>query len=440
MSNAPEIRSVWVGYIRVSTHEQAERDLSLPAQRRAVEEYASRNGRTLSRIYVEEGCSGTNMNRRAFREMLEDVFRSRSDVGTIVVHHSSRFTRNATEARVVKEKFRREGVRVVSVCQETNDDPVGQLIEGIFECIDQYESEMNGIRTSAAMREAVRQGYFPGAMAPYGFAREKVEIHPGTFRFRLVPDEHETELVRQLFQLYVAGNGAKNVAMALNERGLLYRRGSRWNKDLVLQVLDEPAVAGTFFWGRRSAKRKSRNDKTEWLQLKVEPLVEPALYNLAIQLRRGRKPKRHVGRPASPALLLANLVHCGKCGATYQLETSGKRSVNGIYRYRYYNCRTFCRTGRAGCSGERIPTIELDAAVLEYLARNICTPERCDVLGTLLRRRGSSLAIDIPHAWATLIEAGSTVSRNYLLHLIERIEVRENTITIIPRIEFAMPN
>lgn len=54
MPTSPEKRSEWVGYLRVSTPEQAERDLSLPAQRRAVEEYAARNGRTLSRVYVEE--------------------------------------------------------------------------------------------------------------------------------------------------------------------------------------------------------------------------------------------------------------------------------------------------------------------------------------------------------------------------------------------------
>ena len=70
MPASREGRSVWVGYLRVSTPEQAERDLSLPAQRRAVEEYAARSGQTLSRLYVEEGCSGTHMNRRAFREML----------------------------------------------------------------------------------------------------------------------------------------------------------------------------------------------------------------------------------------------------------------------------------------------------------------------------------------------------------------------------------
>ena len=90
-----EPRIAWVSYLRVSTAEQAERDLSLPAQRRAVEDYATRNGQSIFREYIEEGCSGTHMNRKAFRQMLEDVFRPGSDIGTIVVHHTSRFTRNA---------------------------------------------------------------------------------------------------------------------------------------------------------------------------------------------------------------------------------------------------------------------------------------------------------------------------------------------------------
>jgi len=158
-----EARNTWVSYLRVSTPEQAARDLSLPAQREAVEEYAHRNGQVIEHEYLESGCSGTDINRRAFRQMLGDVLKPGSDIGTIVVHHTSRFTRNATQARVVKEQLRKLGVKVVSVCQELNDDPIGQLIEGIFECIDQYESEVNGMRTIAAMREAVRQGFFPGS-------------------------------------------------------------------------------------------------------------------------------------------------------------------------------------------------------------------------------------------------------------------------------------
>ena len=107
-----ERRTEWVAYVRVSTTEQAERDLSLPAQRRAIETYAKAHGATIAREFVEEGHSGTDPHRPAFRCMLEDALRPGSDAAVIVVHHSSRFTRDATEARVVKTKLRRAGVRV----------------------------------------------------------------------------------------------------------------------------------------------------------------------------------------------------------------------------------------------------------------------------------------------------------------------------------------
>ena len=74
-------RDIWVSYLRVSTPEQAARDLSLPAQREAVEEYAHRNGQVIEHEYLESGCSGTDINRRAFRQMLGDVLKPGSEIG-----------------------------------------------------------------------------------------------------------------------------------------------------------------------------------------------------------------------------------------------------------------------------------------------------------------------------------------------------------------------
>lgn len=426
-----EKRSEWISYLRVSTAEQAERDLSLPAQRRAIEEYAARHGASIAREYLEAGCSGMNMNRKAFRNMLEDVFRPNSTVGTVIVQHTSRFTRDSTEARIVKQRFRKAGIRMLSACQETADDPIGNLIEGIFECIDQYESEVNGMRTSLAMREAVRQGFFPGSWTPFGFHRIKVEIRPAIFRSVLEPDEDEAAIVRELFHSYVAGSGAKSVAISLNERGLLYRRGQPWSRNRVLHVLDEPALAGTYYWGRWSSKRKVRKRDADWVALPVVPIVTPALYELAVKLRRDREPVRNPGRPVSPANLLAGLVRCGRCGASYQSETSGKRVRGDLYQYRYYNCSRFCRSGRTVCAGYRIRTTELDREVMGYLVGVICAPERHHSLESAA---GSALGPDeLASIWRALVTAGAAVSRNYVLHLIERVEVRENEIRVLAR-------
>jgi site-specific DNA recombinase len=431
-------RDVWVSYLRVSTPEQAAKDLSLPAQREAVEEYARRNGQVIVREYLESGCSGTDINRKAFRQMLEDVLKPGSNIGTIVVHHTSRFTRNATQARVVKEQLRKLGVKVVSVCQELNEDPIGQLIEGIFECIDQYESEVNGMRTIAAMREAVRQGFFPGSTPPYGFKADKVEVRPGLMRSILAVDEQEATVVRELFQLYVANNGAKSVARELNRRERWYRKGKPWSKDLVLKVLEESAVAGTYWWGKHDAKTRRKKDRSDWLPLKVEPIVEPALFELARRLRSQREPTRNPGRAPSPEMLLRGLLRCGKCGSSYTLESSGKKVNGEVYKYRYYNCRKACRVGKEACAGRRVPAVKLDSAVLDFIVGVVCTVDRC---ATLVEPQRSGLwpastdgmTASVQEAWSTMIRSDPTVARNYLHHLVEQIEVDENRIAVVPK-------
>lgn len=146
-------RTRWVSYLRVSTVEQAEKELSLTAQRRSAEEFADRHDAIIEHHYLEPGASGTATHRPVFNELLGDALAPGSTISTIVVHHTSRFTRDATHVRVVKKQLRRAGVRVLSVTQELTEDPMGTLMEGFFECIDQYESELNGLRTSAAMRE-----------------------------------------------------------------------------------------------------------------------------------------------------------------------------------------------------------------------------------------------------------------------------------------------
>ena len=55
---------------------------------------------------------------------------------------------------------------MLSASQETADDPSGHLMETIYTGFDQYESEMNGYRTTAAMRENARRGLVNGSQAP----------------------------------------------------------------------------------------------------------------------------------------------------------------------------------------------------------------------------------------------------------------------------------
>jgi site-specific DNA recombinase len=376
MATKTEVRRV-VLYARVSTAEQAEKDLSLPAQLRSLQRHARERGWEVVCEYVEPGASGRDENRPAFRRMMQDVLAPSAGVDAILVVHTSRFMRDAAKSIVHKQALARRGVRVISTNQETSDDPSGRLMETIYAGFDQYESDMNGYRTTAAMHENAKRGFVNGSKAPFGYRAELVTSGAGPKRRKLFPDAQEAVVAVEVFGLYVGLGGAKTVARELNKRGLRFRNGRLWTKDFVLRVIEETASIGTYYWGKSDNRTGKLRDRSEWIAIPVEPIVDRGLFDAAQRIREERDPKRNPGRTGSSPLLLAGLLRCGHCDGSYVLETSGKLDPNGEPTYRYYNCRNFVKSGREACTGHRFSTAKLESAVLEYLADQLFTVERC---------------------------------------------------------------
>jgi DNA invertase Pin-like site-specific DNA recombinase len=216
-------------YCRVSDPRQAEKDLSLPAQKKALREWAEGNGYIIVKEYIEPGVSARDENRPVFRLMIGELLTGEKvNAQTILVVHTSRFMRNTEATFVYRRKLEAKGVRVVSMTQPMEDNPAGKLMETIFAAFDQYESDMNAYRTMAAMRENAECGHFNGSKAPFGFRVTKVTIGRNE-RGKLVPNEEEAPIARVVFTLCVEGKGAKAIAYELNKRGVSYR-GRSWSK------------------------------------------------------------------------------------------------------------------------------------------------------------------------------------------------------------------
>jgi DNA invertase Pin-like site-specific DNA recombinase len=156
-------------YVRVSTGKQADKDLSLPDQERQLRIYCDQKGWEIHKVYVEAGASARDDKRPMFQEMIADARSKTHPFDIILTLTTSRFFRDATEARFYKRSLSKNGVKVTAIHQETSDDPMGGFIEGIFELIDQYESDMNGFHTLRAMKENARKGYINGSSPRFGF-------------------------------------------------------------------------------------------------------------------------------------------------------------------------------------------------------------------------------------------------------------------------------
>jgi DNA invertase Pin-like site-specific DNA recombinase len=417
--------------------EQAEKELSLTAQRRSAEEFAARHEAVIDHHYVEPGASGTDIHRAVFNELLGDALRPGSTIAVIIVHHTSRFTRDATHARVVKKELRRAGVRVVSVTQELAEDPMGMLMEGFFECIDQYESEVNGLRTAAAMREAVRQGFYPGGLTPYGFCKVPVEVRTGKKpRYKLAVQPDEAAILRAMYRLYITGSGALKVAEALNA---LYRGAQRPRLPHAEGKPmgqgrgnpDTPTIGGQ--WRREVGRSPSRQTAATGQVVHVARRADHRREDVRARERalRAAAPDRVAGsridqaaRPHRPCTLRA-----------LQVELPA-RDLRQVARRRDLLVLLLQLPKDAACREEGVPGLSRSGRRPGWRCARGDRRRRLYARARTKARAPTPLAANSRghHCVANFVLRDHDVGRTCALHLIDHVDVHAERIVIVPKV------
>ncbi len=247
-ASAPQVRRVAI-YTRKSTEKGLEQEFnSLDAQREACELYARSQAhvrwKLLEEPYADGGFTGTNLERPAFQRLLGDIDAGRIDV--VVVYKVDRLSRSLLDFARVIERFNRAGVAFVSVTQNfTTADAMGRHTLNMLMSFAEFEREMIGERTRDKMCAARRRGKWTGGPVPLGY---RVEAK------KLIVNELEANLVRDVFSLYLAKRSALAVARELNARHASTKRhtaangnvheGHPWKKGNVLRVLHNPIYGG----------------------------------------------------------------------------------------------------------------------------------------------------------------------------------------------------
>ena len=155
-----------VGYVRVSTEEQAREGLSLDAQEEKIRAYCTAKGWRLVRIYRDEGFSGKDLNRPALQEMLRDL--KADGIQAVVVAKLDRLTRSVRDlGYLIDDLF--DGVALASV-EESLDTTTasGRFVLNILGAVAQWERETISERTRNTLRFKRERGEWVGRI-PYGF-------------------------------------------------------------------------------------------------------------------------------------------------------------------------------------------------------------------------------------------------------------------------------
>ena len=374
-------------YARVSTGKQVENDLSIPDQLRQMREWCKVHHHRLVSEYVEAGATATDDRRPVFQQMIGDACLSPPPFEAIVVHSLSRFFRDALEFGLYERRLKKSGVKVISITQQTGDDPSGEMARKLFSLFDEYQSKENAKHTLRAMKENARQGYWNGSRAPFGYRVVDVGIagSRGRQKRRLEIDPADAETVRKVFDLYLHGldgrsMGMKTLTTHLNDQGYTVR-GRPWRMQKVDDVLSNRVYMGEFYFNRHEWRTAKIKAPTEWIKVEVPAIIDEKTFDRVAARRHARQPSQMPGqRLASPALLMG-LIKCGHCGAS-MTQATGKSG-----RYRYYKCTTRMSIGVRRCTARNLSRESTEQIVLTTLADKVFTPSRVEIMLRELRKR-----------------------------------------------------
>ena len=216
-------------YIRVSTLDQAREGYSLAAQRRVLEEHCGKVGDTVYKVYADEGISGKDIKHRpAFRALIEDAQAKRFD--TIYVWALSRFTRSVSDLYRVSEQLAKLGIRLVSITEGFDTTtPTGRAMMGVIGVFAQMERELTSERVQLAMRERAEQGKRTCSDV-LGYALD------GKDSLKVI--EEEAELVRLIFDKFIAYEKLLPVAELMQALGKRGKRGGKITAESVRKILN----------------------------------------------------------------------------------------------------------------------------------------------------------------------------------------------------------
>ena len=386
MANRQTEEKITALYERLSRDDDLTGDSnSILNQKRYLESYAAQRGYTNIVHYTDDGWSGGNFDRPAWKRLVADI--EAGKVAHLLCKDLSRIGRNYLQTGFYTEvMFRQNGVHFVAVANniDSEEQDSGEFAP-FLNIMNEWYLRDQSKKVSAAYRVKGKAGKPTTNNAIYGYKKDPED------KDHWLVDEEAAAVVRRIFRLAVEGHGPHEIAKILTQEKVecpayyLARngRGSRkntvdtsrpydWYGFTVSSMLTKPEYMGHTVNFRSSKKsyrdKRVKNDPSDWLIFENthEAIVDPETWQLAQQVKRTVRRTDTTG-VANP---LTGLVFCADCGAK-MYNHRGKRKKNGReYSVDFYSCSTYTLTFEREtqmCFSHTVSTKALNALILETI-------------------------------------------------------------------------
>lgn len=376
-------------YLRLSKEDKnKDESNSILNQRNLIYEYL-KNHKDIE-IYCEksdDGYSGVNFDRPAFKEMIDEIKNGNSNC--IIVKDLSRFGRNYIEVgKYIEKIFPFMGIRFIAINDnydsfsiQTFDDDILIPFKNLIN--DSYSRDIS-IKVRSQLDIKRKSGDFINSFPVYGYL--KLESNKN----KLIIDNYASEIVKNIFKWYRNGISCGEIANKLNNEKVLspalykefcgfnYKLNLHKGKDLnwsyttIRRILKDEIYTGMMIQGKSSKPNYKTNyciKKSEKDWIKVENTHEAIINKKEFEAVQSFLKKDMRISPKNKHLgIFSGMLYCADCK-----NSMVKRNVKKAEKiYYYYNCSSY--KNNKICSYHNISEKELVNVIITILNINMnCT-------------------------------------------------------------------
>nr|WP_306527416.1 recombinase family protein [Ruminococcus bromii] len=377
MSKQSDKDKITALYCRLSRDDENEGvSGSIKNQTEILQQYAAENSFKNTRLFIDDGFSGTTFNRPAFNEIMK--LGEKGEIATLIVKDHSRLGRNRlVVGSLLEEEFDRMGIRYIAIMDNIDTK------NGISDLVPMQDwfNEWHAKNTSDKVRKVFKSKGESGkpltSNPPFGYMKSPDD------KYQWIIDEPASEIVKRIFKMCVSGMGPSQIANKLSAEKVptpteywisVGRKCGNppsvpfhWCPAMIANILKRQEYCGdtvNFRSTTKSFKNKKRVDRpeSEWIIFEnTHPaIVDSDTFKLVQKIREGRHRQTRTGKVS----IFSGLVFCEDCGQKMYYQ-SGKKDRRDPP---HFMCSSYSKNPDT-CTSHYIGEKTLTNLVLESMRR-----------------------------------------------------------------------
>ncbi len=323
---------------------------SITSQRLHLSDYVKSKGWLIYKVYIDDGFSGTNFDRPAFKNMINDIEKKKIDC--VVVKDLSRLGRNYLDSGYYIEKyFPEHNIRFIAV-NDSLDSRDGENDFGPFKnIINEWYAKDISKKIKFSFNAKAHQGNLIQGYAPYGYLKCE-----DTLDYRI--DEEVADNIRYIFNSIYNHIPARDIINQLKKnkvyipgyynylkKGINKEKYESFSEDKKYlwdywkldMILTNEIYTGTLINFKRKklsfrSKRLIHNDPANMVKIedRFPAIISKEIFNKVNEIRHLK-----YRAPRNDNNIFSNMIYCADCGCKMTLRKQGYQKRSHIL---YYHC------------------------------------------------------------------------------------------------------